>query len=722
MLNKLNLLSVRSVRETSVRLSRPACAQGFNDIFNTMMSFGGWVAGRLAWPPTPAANASLRLKRSFRSSRSSCSLGTALLTGMLGFALLLVGCGGGGGGGGGGSGGGGPAPVSTVEFVAGNTDTSIVVAWKNPNQPDINRFNVFWENTADPNDGDAQVFTAADVNVSAEARVIVTIEDLTDNANYTLTIMVIYENSRSASFSPPGPARTGSARINPDGDIDGDGVLDATDAFRADACAGTDTDEDGIPDTLVAGCDTDLTADLDDDNDGVPDATDAFETDACASTDTDNDDKPDSLVPGCTTSPLTEDMDDDNNGLIEIRTLDQLALLRDDLDGDGEDDNVFPGITPVGSAGCPDGGCLGYELARSLNFSQEASYEENSDKQSTWTDREGSGWVPIGSCTANDVCTSYTAMFDGRGYAIADLFIAASNSANGVGLFGALSGKGTIQNLHLRDVNVRGGANDVGLLVGKAFAGLFADLTIAGGMIMSPSARAVGGLIGDGDDVDSSLVSVNIRGVSVSDVTIRGFITVGGLVGLGRDNNIYAVSVSGVTLLSDSAVGGAVGSATDAELRHVYIVGGSVSGGISTGGLVGVGHRTKVSYSYVANGPIVGHISPDAPVTGGLVGNPSNIMVTDSYWDNQTTGQLGISGFTVDGTPLATAQLQNPTTFTGIYADWGNFWCDPDSLEIQENRTDPGGSFERLWDLGDANQYPVLNCLPVSVEEQQQRQ
>ena len=48
--------------------------------------------------------------------------------------------------------------------------------------------------------------------------------------------------------------------------------------------------------------------------------------------------------------------------MIEIRTLDELARLRDDLNGDGTDDGNIDEITAVGSAGCPQSGCVGYEL------------------------------------------------------------------------------------------------------------------------------------------------------------------------------------------------------------------------------------------------------------------------------------------------------------------------------------------------------------------------
>ena len=85
-----------------------------------------------------------------------------------------------------------------------------------------------------------------------------------------------------------------------DDDDDDDGTKDAEDAFRTDACASTDTDGDGMPDSLVAGCDTDLTEDLDDDGDGFPNEAN---------------------------STTVADLDDNNNGLIEIHTLDDLARL-----------------------------------------------------------------------------------------------------------------------------------------------------------------------------------------------------------------------------------------------------------------------------------------------------------------------------------------------------------------------------------------------------------
>ncbi len=90
-----------------------------------------------------------------------------------------------------------------------------------------------------------------------------------------------------------------------DADDDDDGVADADDAFPTDECASLDTDDDNMPDRLVEGCTTSLTADTDDDDDGTADAT---------------------------------DVDDDNDGLIEIATAAELDNIRHDLAGASYDD------------------------------------------------------------------------------------------------------------------------------------------------------------------------------------------------------------------------------------------------------------------------------------------------------------------------------------------------------------------------------------------------
>ena len=95
-----------------------------------------------------------------------------------------------------------------------------------------------------------------------------------------------------------------------DDDMDGDG-FDNTD--ETTTCAsGTSDPQDGSD--TPADMDGDGTCDdMDDDRDGdgTDNDVDVWPDDACADTDTDGDGKPDSLVTGCTSS-LTEDMNDDS--------------------------------------------------------------------------------------------------------------------------------------------------------------------------------------------------------------------------------------------------------------------------------------------------------------------------------------------------------------------------------------------------------------------------
>ncbi len=526
-----------------------------------------------------------------------------------------------------------------------------------------------------------------------------------------------------------------------DPDDDNDGVHDAADDFPLDACASVDTDKDGDPDRLVsADCDTDLEEDLNDDNDAFNDV---------------------------------DDLDDNNNRLIEIHTLDDLARLRVDLNGNGTADRTIAGITAMGNTGCPDSGCNGYELTRSLNFSDPDSYA-NRSKMDDWT--SGSGWQPIGSCGAADSCTAYTAVFDGRDHTIANLFISVSND-NGVGLFGAFRGR--LQNLHLLnvDVNVNGDGDDVGALVGHGKNARYENLSVTGGRVLGPSSfEGVGGLAGDavsanmsyvhvsgvdvaggtdnGDSTVGGLIgdgrSANIRYASVSGGSVSGGQNVGGLIGNGDSANIRYASVSGMTIPGESTnIGGLIGNgaaakiryayASDvnisaggrvggligifqqgADLRHAYVSGGNIeatSRGINgVGGLASDASSSIIGYSYVASGRVTSDASTNI---GGLVGFNPPASANFSYWDTETTGQSASAGGL--GTGLPTAALQSPTNFTGadnIYADWGNFWCDPNTGDEMESAAELDAPFIRVWDLGTSSQYPALNCMPGGLAAQ----
>ena len=149
-------------------------------------------------------------------------------------------------------------------------------------------------------------------------------------------------------------------------------------------------------------------------------------------------------------------------------------------------------------------------------------------------------------------------VFDGRDHTIAGLFISAGGDARGVGLFGAFNG--SLQNLHLRDARVSGGAEFVGGLVGYSADARFENLSVTAGGFMSPAALAVGSMIGSGDDAEISHSYVVGGAVSGRNA--------GGLIGQAPHGNIYHSYVTGTTVSSRGNIGGLAGSMRDGDLRH----------------------------------------------------------------------------------------------------------------------------------------------------------
>ena len=818
---------------------------------------------------------------------------------------------------------------------------SLRLSWRNPVRADISDFNISWESTS-PIRADWEL-TGAGASNSSGAMTGYVLEGLTDGVNYTVSVSILYTGGGLSRVTAQELRQPGQNTDNDplpdslDADDDNDGVNDLADKFPKDRCASVDTDDDGLPDQVVAGCQTDLTMDLD--NNGPPPAelpgvsalqiipaesslrlswtnpvradisdfniswvstsplgsdwkltgagasnssaamtgyvlkglTDGVDYTVSVSIlyvgggvskvtanemrrpgqNTDNDTLPDSLdadgdndgvndleadgvtpldncplvynpkqtntdkmLPGggdalgdaCDPDddnddvPDETDVDDNDNGIRDIRTLDDLERLRVDLDGDGAADQMIAGITAMGSVGCPSSGCNGYELTRSLNFSDAASYA-NRSKMAAWTDRSGSGWQPIGFCsdrvartfnpgggtTAVPKCrtyAAYAAKFDGRGYALADLFILADDvdsngdGSFGVGLFGAFIG-GTIQNLHLINADVSGTAIGMGLLVGYSRNARYENLSVVRGIVRVSDGSRLGSLVGD-------LADSVIRNASVSGVTIgpydpnQNINFVGGLAGFGERNAVHYSYASGISILAGLSgggnIGGLIGAGGNSNISHSYMMDTNIRGGNIIGGLLGAGVNAKIIHSYMMDSTITGNNRvggligwgtnakirhsyvvggnfPSSFVTkqGGLIGEGNGAPeILNSYVANSSFNRTsrvsssngGLVGFgnTIvvnasywdnettgqiasagGGLGKTTKMLQNPD-FTGDYADWGNFWCHPgtDEIRMDTDNSGPGAPFIRVWDLGTAQQYPALTCTPGGVARQRQ--
>ena len=425
-------------------------------------------------------------------------------------------------------------------------------------------------------------------------------------------------------------------------DCDGDGLLDGEDTGV--------NNRSGLPCHLLIDCDDDGILDIDDtgevgdgmfchifpdcDGDGILDIDDTGESvggSICRlQSDCDNDGLNDNV-----------DVDVTGDGLIELRTADELNNIRYVLDGSGYQESE---TATKDTTGCPATGCTGYELVAAADLS---SYGSSYDG--------GKGWQPIG-----ETATPFTAIFDGNGFPIRNLFIERADEDD-IGFFGVISGDALIRSVSLEDIMVTG-RSDVGGLIGE---------TAAGGRIL---ASAVSG------DVVSSLAAA------------EGPANAGGLVGNGKNTTIIASYARGMVSGMGSTVGGLVGNGKNTTIITSYTTNSTVSGDSMVGGLVGDAGTDGITITASYAVGTVDMTGTGASSAGGLIGSGGNLMITNSYWDSSVNG-ITTSG---SGEPKTTAELQLPLAATGIYADW--------------MQTCPNDESVFAWDFGNTNHYPALNC------------
>ena len=346
-----------------------------------------------------------------------------------------------------------------------------------------------------------------------------------------------------------------------------------------------------------------------------------------------------------------------------------------------------------------------YSLTRNLDFADDASYADSAANKAAYTvddfnSASDTGWVPI---------PNFSGTFNGNGYTISNLQI--NRIANNQGLFGSIGSGGTVRDLGLLNLKIESfGGNDFivgtgalagtnfGTVIGSYAAGEISGTFRVGGLIGESRGLVVNShanvLIRSSEDDSGGLVGRNTGMIINSHASgaISGGSWSGGLVGrnTGRVINSYA---TGNVTSNGGRVGGLVGenAASSSEIRNSYATGivqstfGVVGAAIRFGGLVGeMANNSRVINSY-AIGTVVDN---DANFVGALIGNhlgnASNIArdVSHSYWNSETAGQPVSAG----GSGQTTAQLQSPTTATGIYANWS----------------------VNNWDFGSPLQYPVL--------------
>ena len=417
------------------------------------------------------------------------------------------------------------------------------------------------------------------------------------------------------------------------------------------------------------------------------------------------------LVAPAEVTPIgTVDYDTDDDGLVEVSTLAQLDAIRWDANGDGYSDHGGPlhvGFpNALAQMGCPSSGCVGYELAGDLDFDTNASGGADSGDE-FWN--SGHGWVPIGADTDH-----FSGVFEGNGYTIRNLFIDSDDVKQSVatgfrrldwsgryvesrsihlGLFEELARGGVIRNVGLADVSVT-----------RTFPCLDSASSQAGDLCVK---GRVGGLVGvsagtiRGSWVTGKVSNTITQGYGLRDTNPA---VVGGLVGQTRSSSVIAASFASADVWADviprnagpgSRVGGLVGI-NDGTIIASYATGTARSEDGSGGRVYSypkefVGGLTShnggsITASYALVSVSGKNTQPLVETTAG------GSRVHASYW-NSDIGRGWHRLFR--GTGKTTAELQAPTAYTGIYANW--------NVDL-----DGDGSPDDPWDFGTSSDYPKL--------------
>ena len=441
-------------------------------------------------------------------------------------------------------------------------------------------------------------------------------------------------------------------------------------------------------------------------------------------------------------------IDADSDGLIEIVSLAQLNAIRWDLDGDGMPaeghETSYADAFPAAEGGsvCIAGTtCTGYELTANLDF------DENGDGAITAADatywHNGGGWEPIGLANGQ-----FNGTLNGNGHTISNLYISrrlgrtyADGSPQNIaaqGLFGQLGADAVVRNLGLTQVNVSA-EYIVGGLAGRNL-GTIADSHVTGAVSGN---NVVGGLTGDNwNIVKGSHAAVSVNGwkdvgglagenghggvisASYATGTVSGEKeNAGGLVGYNGTLGVITGSYATGTVQGERLIrGGGLAGHNQGTISVSYATGAVATGLGYSGGLVGENSGT-IAASYATGlvsgqrdtGSLVGQNSgtvnasySTGPVrstipghrVGGLAGSNSG-TITASYVDTQTAGiSLATdaeAAINAGGTGMTTAELQSPTGYTGIYADWNS-------------DLDGDGDGDSPWDFGSNGQYPALQA------------
>ena len=160
-------------------------------------------------------------------------------------------------------------------------------------------------------------------------------------------------------------------------------------------------------------------------------------------------------------------------------------------------------------------------------------------------------------------------------------------------------------------------------------------------------------------------------------------------------------------------VGGLGGIAEAASSKGIFSSYSTayVNGASRVGGLLGRLASGSTTHSYATGR--VNRSSGSATTIGGLIGSVGtiSITITANYWDTSTSGQTASAGGS-GVTGKTTRQIQTPTGYTGIYANWNT------NLDGDTSTGEPTTGNDNPWTFGNKMQYPMLDYDDMSTTPQ----
>ncbi len=281
------------------------------------------------------------------------------------------------------------------------------------------------------------------------------------------------------------------------------------------------------------------------------------------------------------------------------------------------------------------------------------------------TNALGSGnWVPIGTSSNY---RGFTGNFNGKGHTISNLKIDAP-AQDYVGLFSHVFGGGSITNLHLANVDVKGN-NQVGGISGLFYAGGWTDNVSVSGKVSGN--WGVGGISGQ---IQSTIKLSNVY--NTADITGSAS-SVGGIAG-------YAYSVNGHTSITNAYNFGSITMTGEDNGNFAVGILGTAAGSSESGQIV---------LSNVYNKGLVSGVA----TKGNLVGK-------NWYYLTITNGFYPEGGLDPIGNNAGTMYLTNVGTYSDI-----NTMLESLNEWVNDHQTNPATIFPWRLGSGDSEGLPVFN-------------